>query len=338
MSPATPQAAAASPPRPPRALRALLDYGILLFLAALVLYFDLATQGRFHRADNLHNIGLQVAINGILAVGMTLVIISGGIDLSVGSVVAFVGIFATNTLMNGLAFGGHVWMHALPVGPGIALAFGLALALGAFIGLVGGTVITRLNVPPFIMTLALYTAIRGMAYVYTNAVPVGDLPDRFTWWGGAPMVIIAVIAFAVGEFTLRRTRFGRYVYAVGGNEEASRLSGVRVAAVKTWVYVMMGTLGGLCGVLQAARIGSGDPEAGAGFELNAIAAVVLGGASLMGGRGTALGTLVGVLVIGVLNNGLQQVGVSPYWQLVIKGLVILLAVVLDQIKARWMKV
>lgn len=316
-----------------RALTAVADYGILAFLIALALYFDHATGGRFHQADNLHNISLQVAINAILAVGMTFVIITGGIDLSVGSVVGFTGIVASNTLMNGLTIGGHTLISP-SAGPGIAITFAVAIALGALIGWFNGACITRLGVPPFIATLAMFTAARGLGYVYTNAVPVGNLPASLTWWGGVPMVFIAAGFVIIGEITLRKTRFGRHVYAVGGNEEAARLSGVSVARTKTMVYVMVSALAGLAGILQAARLGSGDPDAGNLFELNAIAAVVLGGTSLLGGRGRVVGTLLGVLVIGVLNNGLQQIGVSSYWQLVAKGAVILAAVVLDQGKAR----
>ncbi|HEY3413683.1 MAG TPA: ABC transporter permease [Armatimonadota bacterium] len=316
------------------AVSAAAGYGILLFLIVLALYFDNATGGRFHQADNLHNIGLQVSINAILAVGMTFVIITGGIDLSVGSVVGFTGIVAANTMMNGIAFGGHTLLGPPAETAGVFLAFGVALLLGSAIGVFDGWCITRLNVPPFIATLAMFTAARGLGYVYTNAVPVGNLPPRLTWWGGAPMVFIAIALVIVGEIVLRRTRFGRHVYAVGGNEEAARLSGIPVARTKTLVYVLVSALAGLAGVLQAARLGSGDPDAGSLFELNAIAAVVLGGTSLMGGRGRVVGTLLGVLVIGVLNNGLQQIGVSSYWQLVAKGAVILAAVVLDQAKDR----
>lgn len=319
-----------------RVLRVLADYGILLFLILLALYFNHATHGLFGQPENLRNIGLQVAVNAVLAVGMTYVIITAGIDLSVGSVLGFVGIVVANTLMNGFVFAGHTYMAPLALGPGIVLAFVIAIVLGGLVGAFNGFFVTKWNVPPFIVTLAMFTAARGLAEVYTNAEPIGPLPAAFDVWGGTRMIIIALVIVVIGDLVLRRTKFGRYVYAVGGNEEAARLSGVPVKQTLMKVYILMGVLAGLAGLLQAARLGSGDPEAGILFELNAIAAVVLGGTSLFGGRGTVVGTLIGVLVIGVLDNGLQQVGVSPYWQQVAKGAVILAAVVLDQVKDRWL--
>lgn len=336
--PATPDATTApGAPFSRRLVRALADYGILLFLIVLVVYFNHATHGLFGQPANLRNIGLQVAVNAILSVGMTYVIITAGIDLSVGSVVGFVGIVVANTLMNGFVFAGHTYMAPLALMPGIALVFLVAIVLGGLIGAFNGLFVTKWNVPPFIVTLAMFTAARGLANVYTNAEPIGPLPDAFNVWGGPRMIFIALIIVIVGDLFLRRSRFGRFVYAVGGNEEAARLSGIPVKKVLMQVYILMGVLAGLAGLLQSARLGSGDPQAGILFELNAIAAVVLGGTSLFGGRGTVVGTLIGVLVIGVLETGLQLIGVPTYWQQVAKGAVILAAVVLDQVKERWMQ-
>jgi ribose/xylose/arabinose/galactoside ABC-type transport system permease subunit len=244
----------------------LADYGILVFLVALAAYFNHATHGLFGQPDNLRNIGLQVGINAILAVGMTYVIITAGIDLSVGSVLGFVGIVVANTLANGFVFAGHTYMEPLSIVPGIALAFVIAIVLGGLVGAFNGFFITRWNVPPFIATLAMFTAARGLAEVYTNAAPVGPLPAAFNVWGGPVMIYIALGIVIIGSIVLRRTRFGRYVYAVGGNEEAARLSGVPVKQTLMKVYILMGVLAGLAGLLQAARLGSGDPEAGILFE------------------------------------------------------------------------
>ncbi len=275
----------------------------------------------FVSGRNVMFVLLQISVNVILAAGMTLVILSAGIDLSVGSVVALAGVIGADLVGSGVP---------------IPLAVLAALAAGGLVGWVNGASIVYLRVAPFIATLATMTAARGLAYLYTDGVSVGNLPASFTVWGNGrvgPVPVAVLVAAAVVVFVwllLTRTVFGRRVYAVGGNEEATRLSGVRVGRVKLGVYVLMGVLAALGGLLLAARLGAGDPKAGQLFELTAIAAVVVGGTSLSGGRGGIWGTVLGALIIGVLNNGLVLLDVSAFYQMVVKGLVILAAVALDR--------
>ncbi len=307
-------------------------------MLALVFFFAVLTEGRFIEQRNLINILLQSAINTILAVGMTLVIVTGGIDLSVGSLLALCGLVGTDLMMNGLVLGGRTVLPKPDLAQGIALAVLVSCLLGALIGWWNGWLIAHWKVAPFIATLATMTIARGAAFVYSDGKPVGNLPDAFNRLGGGaggevlgvPIPVwIAIIVSCVALVLLRYTRFGRAVYAVGGNEQAARLSGVNTARVKMTVYVLSGLLAGLCGIVQAARLGAGDPKYGEMYELNAIAAVVLGGASLSGGRGGVGGTVVGAMLIGVLDNGLVMAGVSAFYQKVVKGVVILLAVLSD---------
>lgn len=313
-------------------------FSIALYLLALVLFFAMLTEGRFIEQRNLINILLQSAINTVLAVGMTWVIVTGGIDLSVGSVLALCGLVGTDLMMNGLVLGGKVLLPKPTLTQGISLAILVSCVLGALIGLWNGWLIARWNIAPFIVTLATMTIARGTAFVYSDGKPVGNLPDAFSRLGGGadgeligiPLPIwIAAMVSVVSLILLRYTELGRAVYAVGGNEQAARLSGVNVSAVKMSVYVLCGLLAGLCGIVQAARLGAGDPKYGEMYELNAIAAVVLGGASLSGGRGGVGGTVAGAMLIGVLDNGLVMAGVSAFYQKVVKGVVILLAVLGD---------
>ena len=313
-------------------------FSIGLYLLALVVFFAVLTEGRFIEQRNLINILLQSAINTILAVGMTLVIVTGGIDLSVGSLLALCGLVGTDLMMNGLVLGGRTVLPKPDLAQGIALAVLVSCLLGALIGWWNGWLIAHWKVAPFIATLATMTIARGAAFVYSDGKPVGNLPDAFNRLGGGaggevlgvPIPVwIAIIVSCVALVLLRYTRFGRAVYAVGGNEQAARLSGVNTARVKMTVYVLSGLLAGLCGIVQAARLGAGDPKYGEMYELNAIAAVVLGGASLSGGRGGVGGTVVGAMLIGVLDNGLVMAGVSAFYQKVVKGVVILLAVLSD---------
>jgi len=310
-------------------------YSIAIYLLVLIVFFALITEGRFIEQRNIVNILLQSAINTILAVGMTLVIITGGIDLSVGSVLALCGLVGTDFMMNGLVFGGQTLIPKPEWRAGIPLAVLLSCALGALIGWWNGWLIARWNIAPFIATLATMTVARGTAFVYSDGKPVGNLPEAFNRLGGGtggealgvPIPVwIAIVVSWCALIVLRGTPFGRAVYAVGGNEQAARLSGVDVARVKVVVYMLSGFLAGLCGIVQAARLGAGDPKYGEMYELNAIAAVVLGGASLAGGRGGVGGTVVGAMLIGALDNGLVMAGVSAFYQKVVKGAVILLAV------------
>ena len=332
-----------------RFVRLLLSQGILIFFVLLCVYFQWATGdagapffqrfhgGDFFTGDVLRNVMLQSAINTVLAVGMTLVIITAGIDLSVGSMLGFAGVVAMNVLLHASPVAGW-WARpdwwSMPVA--IIASLLSAGLVGALCGLHNGLPITRLRVPPFIATLAVMTIARGGAYLATDGFPVGPLPRAFTRAVGEgnilgmPLLVIVALGVAgVGHFLLTRTTFGRHVYAVGGSEQAARLSGVAVNRVKMSVYTLCGLLSGLAGFLLAGRLGAGDPKSGLGFELNAIAAVVLGGTSLMGGVGTVLGTLLGAVVISSLNVGLVLMGVSEFYQMVIKGYVILMAVVLD---------
>lgn len=282
----------------------------------------------FLTVDNLLNILRQTSINAVIAVGMTYVILSGGIDLSVGSVLAFCGAVCAWLVAGDLS----IWL-AIPI----------SLLLGAGLGAVNGIVVGTGGVQPFVATLVAMTMLRGATLVFTDGRPIttgtGAAADAFWSVGGGYLlgipvpVVIAGVVFAVCGLVLTRTRFGRYTYAVGGNEVVARLSGIRVNVEKTTIYALSGLLAALAGVILTARLESAQPTAGAGYELDAIAAVVVGGTSLSGGKGTLFGTLVGALIIGVLNNALNLMDVSSYYQMIAKGAVILLAVLADSRKS-----
>jgi ribose transport system permease protein len=322
--------------------RFLADYGFLFgSLIFLLVYFGLTTENHaFLSLYNLEAIPLQSAVYMVLAVGMTPVILTGGIDLSVGSILALTGVMAADTLRNGLILHGVTLIPKLPPVPATWAAIGVALLLGLLLGAVNGALIAKAGVTPFIVTLATMTILRGAGYIHTVS-PIGSLPDTFNHIGGGkgnqifgldyPVWIAALVAL-LAHLALTRTAFGRHIYAIGGSEEAARLSGVPVARTKMLVYAFMGLLAGLAGVLQTARLYSGSPKAGEQYELSAIAAVVLGGASLQGGRGGIPGTLLGVLVVGVLNNGLSYQGANQFYTMVASGVFILLAVLLDRIR------
>jgi len=338
------------------ASRFISSYGILLFLAALCLFFQVMTgramspdggmagwwhDGTFLTARNLENLLRQVSVNTIIGVGMTIVIISAGIDLSVGAVLALAGVISTAIIMRGFpppfpypsdAAMAPLWPLAVSV-PVAAIA---AALVGGICGAHSAIPIVKLRVPPFIATLAMFSLARGFAYIYVGGGQVGNLPREFTSAVGESylMPIVALCVVIAGYILLSHTRFGRAVYAIGGNEQAARLSGINVAKVKFWVYVICGMLAGIAGLLLAGRIGAGDPKSGMSYELNAIAAVVLGGTSLMGGVGTIPGTVLGAVVIGSLETGLGLMGINWFVQMVVKGYVILLAVALDQVKKR----
>ncbi len=279
---------------------------------------------QFFSVPNLVNVALSIAITGILAVGMTAVILTGGIDLSVGSVAALAGVVAALIASRGGS-------SALVLGGLVALGIGLA------VGLFNGVMIAQFRVPPFVVTLAMLTICRGLAFIVTGGRAIGNLPASFEFLGrervlGVPVpVILMLIVFAIGWFVLKRMTFGRYVYAVGGNREAAYLAGVNTKGVTMLVYILNGLLVGLAGLVLASRLGAGVPNAGLQYELDVIAAVVVGGTSLMGGRGSVIGTLWGAVFIGILNNGLNLAGIDPYIQKIALGLVILLAVLADQI-------
>jgi ribose transport system permease protein len=292
--------------------------------ALLALCIGLAFSGPdFLTVGNLLNVMRQVSINAVIAFGMTLVILLGGIDLSVGSILAVSSVVIADLLQ----------AHC---NAGLATLAGVLA--GALLGTVNGLIVTKGRVAPFIATLGTMTTLRGFALVLSNGSPISGFSNDFFSLVGdgyvAGLVPIPVVwmlvVFAVFWFVMRQTVFGRHIYATGGNAEAAALSGVKTDQVQIWVYTICGATAAMAGVILTSRLNSAQPTAGAGYELDAIAAVVLGGTSLSGGRGWIFGTLVGALLIGVLNNGLNLMGVSSFYQQVIKGGVILLAVLLDR--------
>jgi erythritol transport system permease protein len=314
----------------------------LIALVGLSIAFSVLSP-EFLTVGNLAILIKHVAINAILAIGMTFVILSGGIDLSVGSVVGLCGMIAGGLISRGLllpSLGGVVFVHTW-------LVVAIALTAGMGLGAVNGWLVARLRVAPFIATLGLLYVARGAALLMSDGATFPNLagdPARgntgFPTIGagallGLPIPVwLMIVLAAAAMFVATRTPFGRQVYAVGGNERAALLAGVRVARVRMIVYVISGFCAALVGVIIAAQLGAAHPATGQTFELNAIAAVVLGGTSLMGGRGTITGTLIGAFVIGVLADGLVLLGVSEFWQMVIKGVVIVVAVILDQYQKR----
>ncbi|HGS4859414.1 TPA: ribose ABC transporter permease [Vibrio cholerae] len=292
----------------------------LLFLVVIISFLN----PNFFTVDNLLNILRQTSVNAIIAVGMTLVILTAGIDLSVGSVLALCGAFAATLVA-----------MEVPV----LVAVPTALLAGAALGAISGIIIAKGKVQAFIATLVTMTLLRGVTMVYTDGRPIStgftDTADTFAWFGtgyalGIPVPVwLMVVVFAGAWYLLNHTRFGRYVYAVGGNEAATRLSGINVDRVKIGVYAICGLLASLAGIIVTSRLSSAQPTAGMGYELDAIAAVVLGGTSLMGGKGRIMGTLIGALIIGFLNNALNLLDVSSYYQMIAKAVVILLAVLVD---------
>ncbi len=306
--------------------RILSEYGIgVVFILELILFSVLSPH--FATVDNLLNVSLQTSITAIIAVGMTFVILTAGIDLSVGSLVAFAGIVTT--------FGLRM---DVPLPVAYALGIGMGLVFGVLSGGMAGLFVTKFRITPFIVTLALMTIWRGAAFVATEGRPVWELPEGFAEIARGRLLfvpiptLIMLVVFGAAHFTLTQTRFGRYVYAVGGNIEAARLAGINTNGVLLKVYVISGVLSALSGILLASRVNSGQPNAGLMYELDVIAAVVVGGTSLFGGKGTVLGTLIGSLLIGVLRNGLNLMNVESYVQQVVVGVVILLAVLLDRLR------
>lgn len=314
----------------------------LIVLFVLIVVFS-GLSPSFLSPENLVIMSKHVAINAIIAIGVTFTILAGGIDLSVGSIAGLAGIVAGGLIAQGLVLeplGVAVFFHPLVI-------VGIALLVGLLVGLVNGLIITRLGVAPFIATLGMLYVARGATLLYSNGATFSQLGGSasrsntgFEWIGigqiaGIPVPIWLMVVFAVGAwFIAAKTPFGRRVYAVGGNERAAGLSGIPVNRVKVAVYMIAGVCAAMAGLIIASQLEAAHPAAGETFELNAIAAVVLGGASLSGGRGTIGGTIVGAFVIGFLNDGLVILGVSSFWQMVAKGVVIILAVVVDQLQAR----
>ncbi len=294
-----------------------------IFIAAAVIFVIFGfLNSNFLTLDNLRDVAVSACVNALIGIGLTFVIITGGIDLSVGSIASFVGIVAANMMVNS-------GISALP-----ALVIGLALGFVA--GAVNGLAITLLRLPPFIATLGTMSVYQGLAYVVTNGQPVYNVPEPFvlllnSYLGGVPIVVVVVIVVAVlAWLLLRRTVFGQNVIATGGSEETAWLSGVRVARVKIMVYGLAGLLAALAGLVVVARISAAQSEAGAPYLLTAIAAAVIGGANLMGGEGRIAGTLVGALILGALTNGLVLLNVPSFYEQIVTGLVVVIAVAVDQ--------
>lgn len=292
--------------------------GLILFSAIVAVI-----NPRFLSVANILNVFRQSSINAVIAIGMTFVILTGGIDLSVGSILAFCGAVSAAMLSSG-------------INPVLSLL--VALVLGLFFGIVNGVLVSVMKLQAFIVTLVTMTFLRGATLVFTNGKPitVNDGGALFENIGGGYLfnipipIYITLILFVVGHYILTNTKFGRYTYAIGGNEEATKLSGIKVNNIKIWIYGISGILSALAGIITTSRLFSAQPTAGTGYELDAIAAVVLGGTSLAGGVGKITGTALGAIIIGVLGNALNLLDVSSYYQMMIKAAVILIAVLIDK--------
>ena len=291
----------------------------LLSLLGLILMCIAMTfiSSHFLTLSNLTNVARQISINAIIAAGMTMVILTGGIDLSVGSIVCISGTLTAGAMIYGIP---------------VILSIGIGMFVGMVAGIINGMFISYAKMPAFIVTLAMMEIPRGAALLYTGGYPLGGLPKEFTIIGrGAVLgiqtpILIMIIVYIITYIILNHLPIGRYIYSIGGNEEATRLSGIRVKRYKLFVYVFSGITSAISGIVLSSRLMSGQPNSGSGFELDAIAAVILGGTSIAGGKGHIWGTLIGAMILGVLNNGLNLLGVSPYAQKVLKGVIILLAV------------
>lgn len=302
---------------------------LVLMIAAMSLLSD-----RFLTSANGWNIMRQISVNVCLSVGMTMVIVSGGIDLSVGSVLAFSGATTAGLIKSTIQL---PWL-------GIELQFTTwgaivaGLGVGVFLGWFNGQMITRLKIPPFVATLGMLSIARGLTMLWTKGFPITALGEPFSVIGtqsfiGVPAPVwISGVVVAVFVVITQRTRLGRHIYAIGGNETTANLSGLNVSRIKVVVYTLAGGLSAVAGLIMTSRLDSAQPNAGTGYELDCIAAVVIGGTSLSGGRGSVLGTVIGCLIIGVLNSGLVLLDVSPFWQQVVKGAVILVAVAIDRMR------
>lgn len=300
----------------------LRELGIFAAFVIIMVILMILSPNAFARPANLINILKQASINGILAAGMMYVIISGGIDLSVGSIVALSGVIAAS--------------FAHPGEYPLIVPFVLAVAAGALVGLLNGIGVAYGNIPPFIVTLGTMTIVRGVALIAANGQPVFNVTKEFEKIAGGfvfgivpNLVVYFVVITLVLAFILTRTIFGRRVYAIGGNETAARVSGINVEGIKVAVYTLCGFLAGIAGILLASRIISGNPTSGQAYELDAIAAVIIGGVSMSGGAGKWYGTVIGALLIAVISNGLDILNVSSHFQLIIKGLIIIVAVLID---------
>ena len=308
----------------------LARFGLLFALILLVVVLSFLSD-RFLTTSNIINVLRQISINAIIAFGMTVVIIGRGIDLSVGSLLAFVGVFSASLAVGGASGEGG--------GLAVPLVIAAGLGVGVLLGMANGAFVAYAGIAPFIVTLAGLTIFRGMALAWTDGRPVSGLPEVFSTLGygtflGVPMPIWIMLAFLlVTHVLLQYTALGRSVYAIGGNEEAARLSGIPVRRVLLFTYAYTGFASALAALVLTGRLNSAQPTAGAMFELDAIAAVVVGGTSLFGGRGGVFGTLIGALIIGVINNGMNLLNIESFFQQIVKGGVILLALLIDRLLA-----
>jgi ribose transport system permease protein len=299
------------------------NLGIIVGLLAICVILTAMTPS-FLTKTNILNVLRQVSMNLYVACGMTMVIILGGIDLSVGSIIALSGVVTGGLI----SFSGFALIPAMICG----------LASGVLVGVVNGLIISRTTIPPFIVTLATMNIARGVAYVYTGGQPIRVMSDEFNFIGAGYVgsipvpILYLVVIVAISILILSKSRTGRHIYAVGGNMQAARFSGIRTKNVQFFVYVFSGLMAAIAGVVLASRMFSGQPTAGQGAEMDAIAAVVLGGTSMSGGVGKIGGTVIGGLIIGVLSNGLNLLGVNSFWQYIVKGVVILIAVYVDFLK------
>jgi len=299
---------------------------LLPALSLIVLFVALSIASpHFLTRTNLSSVVRQTAVINIMALGMTMVIIAGGIDLSVGAILAMGGLLGTMAMERGY-----------PIGAGVAIG----ILAGLFWGFANGFLTTRLGIAPFIVTLGTLGIVRGLALIISNGLPVHKIPQQFSYLGegnllGVPFVLwILVACAAITHFLLEYTRLGRYAFAIGSNPEAAFYSGIPVAFHTTAVYAICGMLTGLAGMIEASRLMTGQPTAGQGYELQVIAAVVIGGGSLRGGEGSVIGTLIGAFIMGLLSNGSDLLGISPYLQQAIIGAVIILAVTVDELRKR----
>jgi ribose transport system permease protein len=299
---------------------------LLPFITLIALFFGLAVASPyFLTSTNLSSVVRQTAVINIMALGMTMIIVSGGIDLSVGAILAMGGLLGTMAMERG---------YSIPAGIAIGILAGM------FWGFVNGSLTTKLNINPFIVTLGTLGIVRGLTLIISNGLPVHQIPKGFSFLGegnlfGVPFVLWILLACAgLVHLTLEHTKLGRYAFAIGSNPEAAYYAGISVAFHTTAVYALGGMLTGLAGMIEASRLMTGQPTAGQGYELQAIAAVVIGGGSLRGGEGSVIGTLVGAFIMGLLANGSDLLGISPYLQQAIIGAVIILAVTVDELRKR----
>lgn len=305
------------------------NYTILMMFIMFCIIMIFASE-YFATWRNIRNILRQTSINGLLSIGMTFVILTGGIDLSVGSVLAFGGVVSASLVSK--ASGGEIYS------PTVAIM--AAMGVGIIMGGITGILVAKWKVAPFVASLGMLSVARGLTYIYTDGMPIPKIDRAFLFIGkgsvlGLPMpVFIFAIVVLISYIVLKKTRYGRYIYAVGGNEQSARISGINTKFIIFSVYVISGLLAAFGGAILTARTTAGLPQAGQSYELDAIAAVVIGGTSLKGGQGSLVGTVIGALIIGVVNNGLDILGVSSYYQQVVKGSIIVIAVLIDSIKKK----